>query len=176
VVEPITLLLSPVDKGPRDDRAYAEVHLRLRVELPGPCDIGFMLGFPRAGTDLKCAVWQTDTQAIALDIGTLASAADPASTKGSLWLNSAALYSWRHNSGFAITLNAGLSYWFRGDRFKVDLTFARGGSPALDARGPYARAGVSVETPGWFSLQPEFNVFQQINAGSRDRASSYMSS
>jgi hypothetical protein len=132
--------------------------------LPKSCDIGFMLGIPRAGTDVKCTIWQTDEQAVALDAGTLASLVDLGSTKVSFWLNSAALYSWRHSSGLAVTLNGGFSYWFRNNQsFKVEfMNQAR----ALDTQGPYARAGVSIETPGWFSLQPEFNVFQQLGSGS----------
>jgi hypothetical protein len=163
VVEPVSWLSSP--NQPSDgQRGFGDVHLRLRVELPKSCDIGFMLGAIRAGTDVKCTVWQTDEQAVAVDGGALASLVDLGSTKASFWLNSAVLYSWRHALGIAVTLNSGFSYWLRNDQtFKVEfMSQAR----SLDAQGPYVRAGVSLETPGWFSLQPEFNVFQQVSSGS----------
>jgi hypothetical protein len=165
VVEPVSwLLAAPAQNRERNQQGVGDVHLRLRIALPASCDMGLMFGLIRAGADVKCTVWQEELQAIAVDVGTLAAALDPSSTKGSVWLNTAALYSIRHPTGFAATLNAGFSYWARTDD-RYGLEFLNASS--LDARGPYLRAGFSIETPGWFSLQPEFNVFQQVLAGDR---------
>jgi hypothetical protein len=165
VVEPVSwLLAAPRQTQERSQRGIGDLHLRLRIALPASCDMGLMFGLIRAGADVKCTVWQDELQAIAVDVGTLAAAIEPTSTKGSVWLNTAALYSIRHPTGFAATLNAGLSYWARPDA-RYGLEFLNPSS--LDARGPYLRAGISVETPGWFSLQPELNVFQQVFAGDR---------
>jgi hypothetical protein len=98
------------------------------------------------------------------DLGALASWLELGSAKGALWLNSAVLYSLRHTSGFALTFNGGFSYWFRNERFTIESGER---ARTYNAQGPYGRAGISIETPGWFSLQPEFNVFQQIASGDR---------
>jgi hypothetical protein len=167
VLEPVRVTSSASRAVPVSRMTEAgDIHIRLRVELPGPCDLGLMFGVVRAGADAKCALFSNDSHAIALDVGILATFfLELTGSTRSVWLNSAALYSWRHSSGFAVTLNTGASYWFVGDSlYTLDFSSA---SPSFRVRGPYARAGIGFETPGWFSLQPEFNVFQQIAAGDR---------
>jgi hypothetical protein len=67
VVEPVTAIRSRVPTSAGNTGGLGDLHVRLRVELPRPCDIGFVLAAVRVGTDLKCTLVESQVQAAALD-------------------------------------------------------------------------------------------------------------
>jgi hypothetical protein len=155
VVDPVAAVYA--SRSDKEAVTFGSLNLRLRFALFDPCDLGLMAGYLLGSMDAKCTLWSNEHHAVALDLGTLVNLGPY------VWLNSAALYTYRHPSWFAVTFNTGANYWTREKYLPALLS----NLPTFDARGPYVHAGISFETPGWFSIQPEFNVFRQVGTGDR---------
>jgi hypothetical protein len=133
-----------------------DVQARWRFEAGEHCDIGFLLGLPRLGLDLKCAFLQTKNHALALS-------ASASATPFEGWVNAPLLYTYRKD-GWALTMSGGIAGLGTNAR-RYTLTKSSGGLPysvSADVAGTYLRGGLSFSFGGHPRWQPEVNVYHQV--------------